>query len=139
MRSSWYPFKRRFNSQYGKMYSRLPPKTFEVYPNTLMLASYFATSSAFLCLFFLFLARSSSFFFEAFMSFVFFKFYMHRNLWMSSFQWSWPRLIWSYYRQDIMLKRMVMQCWKILWRFSFKNSYLPIQSRYRRALLLKIS
>ena len=114
MRSSWYMFERRFNSQYGKMYSWLPPKTFEAYLDTLMLASYFATSSTLLCLlfffFFKFLARFSCYCFEAFMSFVFFKFYMHGNLWMSSFQQSWPRLIWSYYRQDIMLRRKVTQC-----------------------------
>ena len=45
------PVRKKFNSKYGKMYSWLPPKTFEVYPDTLMLASYFATSLALLCLF----------------------------------------------------------------------------------------
>ena len=54
------------------------------------------------------------------MSFVFIKFYIHGKLLMSSFQWSWPCLIWSYGRWDITLGMKVMQSWKILDIFFLK-------------------
>ena len=57
---------------------------------------------------------------EAFPSFVFFEFYMPIDLWMSSFQQSWPHSIWSYGHRDIALRRKVMQNWKILDLFSWK-------------------
>ena len=60
-----------------------------------------------------FLAQSLCGCFKAFPRSIFFEFYMHRKLWMSNFQWSFPHAIWSYSHQDIALRRKVMQCWKI--------------------------
>ena len=69
----------------------------------------FANSSAYFVFFFFFLFRFSCSCLEAFLSSIFFKLYMLRKLWMSGFQQSLPRLIWSYGRRDIVLGRKVMQ------------------------------
>ena len=76
---------------------------------------------------------------EAFLNSVFFKLYMPRNISMSSFQWSWPYRIWSYSHRDMASRRKVTQYWKILWRFSLKNLYLPIRGRFINPFLWEVA
>ena len=75
----------------------------------------------FFFVFFWFLAWYFHSYLEAFPKIFFFGFYMHGKLWISSFQWSWPWLIWSYDNWDITLKREVTQNREILSVFSWKN------------------
>ena len=83
--------------------------------------SYPSSAFVFFFVFFWFLAWYFHSYLEAFLKIFFFGFYMHGKLWISSFQWSWPWLIWSYNHWDITLEREVTQNGEILSVFSWKN------------------
>ena len=83
--------------------------------------SYPSSAFFFFFVFFWFLAWYFHSYLEAFPKIFFFGFYMHGKLWISSFQWSWLWLIWSYDNWDITLEREVTQNREILSVFSWKN------------------